>query len=98
MVGILRIPYFSAIPWLLSTSTLPTLSLPLYSLATSSIIGAMARHGPHQVAQKSTTTGRSDFSTWLSKSASTKVITSGLAIRLPSAMDEASDYVIKAAG
>ena len=34
-----------------------------YCLATSSTIGARARHGPHQAAQKSIITGRSDFNT-----------------------------------
>src|SRR5580693_2425383 len=33
-------------------------------------MGAMARHGPHQVAQKSTSTGLSDFKTSWSKFAS----------------------------
>src|SRR5438876_4035045 len=50
-----------------STSILPTLILPAYSVASSSTIGAMARHGPHQAAQKSTNTGCSDFSTSWSK-------------------------------
>src|SRR5208337_678471 len=50
-----------------STSILPTFTLPSYSRASSSTIGAMARHGPHQVAQKSTRTGVSDFRTSWSK-------------------------------
>src|SRR5690242_6191504 len=53
-----------------STSILPILTLPAYSPASSSTMGAMARHGPHQAAQKSTNTGVSDFSTSLSKFAS----------------------------
>jgi hypothetical protein len=35
--------------------------LPSYSAATSSTIGAIALHGPHHVAQKSTSTGLSAF-------------------------------------
>src|SRR6266567_6392799 len=50
-----------------STSILPTLILPAYSVASSSTIGAMARQGPHQAAQKSTSTGVSDFRTSWSK-------------------------------
>src|SRR5438309_5158301 len=53
-----------------STSILPTFTLPWYSVASSSTIGAIARQGPHQVAQKSTRTGLSDFSTSWSKFAS----------------------------
>src|ERR1700693_4375045 len=45
-------------------------TLPLYSVASSSTIGAIARQGPHQVAQKSTRTGLSDFKTSWSKFAS----------------------------
>src|SRR5438876_8462207 len=50
-----------------STSILPTLILPAYSVASSSTMGAMARQGPHQAAQKSTSTGVSDFRTSWSK-------------------------------
>src|SRR5580658_8708462 len=53
-----------------STSILPILILPWYSVASSSTMGAMARQGPHQVAQKSTRTGLSDFKTSWSKFAS----------------------------
>src|ERR1700690_1395282 len=53
-----------------STSILPTLTLPSYSPASSSTIGAIARQGPHQAAQKSSRTGLSDFSTSESKLAS----------------------------
>src|SRR6266581_7651979 len=45
-------------------------TLPLYSVASSSTMGAIARQGPHQVAQKSTRTGLSDFKTSWSKFAS----------------------------
>src|SRR5580700_732209 len=53
-----------------STSILPTFTLPWYSVASSSTMGAMARQGPHQVAQKSIRTGLSDFNTSASKFAS----------------------------
>src|ERR1700693_2639059 len=45
-----------AVRWFASTSTLVTLTLPSYSPASWSMIGATMWHGPHQVAQKSTTT------------------------------------------
>src|SRR3974390_697109 len=60
-----------------STSIFPTLTLPLYSVASSSTMGAIARHGPHHAAQKSTSTGLSDFSTSESKFAS---VTSTIAL------------------
>ena len=40
-----------------SELTLTSLTRPLNDSATFSIVGASARHGPHQGAQKSTTTG-----------------------------------------
>src|SRR5262245_40244403 len=59
-----------------------TVSCPSYSPASSSRIGATTRHGPHHGAQKSTTTGVSDFNTFCSKSASVTVI--GLAMIMDS--------------
>ena len=50
-VGMPRMPYFFGISWFSSTLTLATLSLPEYSLATSSRVGAIALHGPHYSAQ-----------------------------------------------
>src|SRR5262249_16748316 len=50
-----------------STSSLPTLTRPLYSSAIASTVGAIARHGAHQAAQKSTKTGVLDFRTSFSK-------------------------------
>ena len=44
-----------------STSSLPTLTRPLYSSAIASMVGAIARHGAHHAAQKSTKTGVLDF-------------------------------------
>src|ERR1700761_2991135 len=68
--GILRMPNFIDMPGLLSTFTLPTTALPLYSLAISSTTGPTIRQGPHHSAQKSTNTGLSDLSTNSSKFAS----------------------------
>src|SRR5919107_28363 len=52
---------------LASTSTLTTSIAPSYLLAIFSISGATILQGPHQVAQKSTTTGLSFFRTSCSK-------------------------------
>src|SRR5580692_10941105 len=75
-----------------STSIFPILILPWYSVASSSTMGAIARQGPHHVAQKSTSTGVSDFSTSWSKFESVTsiiplpaIIPSGCADRLRSA-------------
>src|SRR6185312_1842281 len=56
--------------WFWSMFTLTTRSLPSYCWANSSSIGAMALHGPHHSAQKSSSTGVSDFSTSCSKASS----------------------------
>src|SRR5262249_39529361 len=72
-VGIPRMLYFIAVPPLESTSSLPTFAFPAYSAATTSIVGAICRHGPHHSAQKSTSTGMSDRSTSWSKPASVNV-------------------------
>src|SRR5205807_6989116 len=69
-VGMLITLYFAATPPFSSTSSLTTLSLPVYSPASASTIGAIILHGPHQVAQKSTRTGMGDFSTSLSNACS----------------------------
>ena len=50
-----------------SMSHLPTRILPAYSCARASTCGATARHGVHQVAQKSTKIGSGDLTTSLSK-------------------------------
>src|ERR1700753_2605022 len=68
--GILRMPNFIDMPGLLSTFTLPTTALPSYSFAISSTTGPTMRQGPHHSAQKSISTGLSDFSTSSSKFAS----------------------------
>src|SRR4030095_17148956 len=51
-------------------STFAIVSLPSYSLATSSSTGANILHGPHHSAQKSTRTGLPDCRTSLSNVAS----------------------------
>src|SRR3990172_5629641 len=56
-VGIPRTPNCEAMSGLSSTFSLATRTFPPNSFATSSRIGAMTRHGPHQGAQKSTNTG-----------------------------------------
>ncbi|BAH95555.1 Os12g0188566 [Oryza sativa Japonica Group] len=50
-----------------SVFTLQHLILPTYSLASSSITGAIILHGPHHGAQNSTSTGASLPSTMLSQ-------------------------------
>ena len=60
-VGMLKTLYFEASSLFWSTFTLTKLTLPEYSLAISSTIGATALHGPHHGAQKSTKTGILDF-------------------------------------
>src|SRR5436190_13617815 len=53
-----------------SVSILPILALPANSVASSSIVGPRALHGPHHSAQKSTSTGSLAFKTSISKFAS----------------------------
>src|SRR3989339_686819 len=66
----LLISYFCAVLGFSSTSSLKTLTLSALCSAKASRAGAMCRHGPHQVAQKSTTTSPLPFSTFSSKVAS----------------------------
>src|SRR5690606_1666067 len=56
-------PYSAAVCRFSSVSTLTILILPSYSSDSSSRMGATMRHGPHQVAQKSTKTGMSESRT-----------------------------------
>src|SRR5712691_1192201 len=63
MVGMARTPKRPAVIGLASTSSFATLSFSPCSFATSSRTGATILHGPHHVAQKSTSTGMSDFRT-----------------------------------
>src|SRR6266540_6909670 len=53
-----------------STLSLAMVTLPLCSSAISSSTGEIILHGPHHSAQKSTSTGVLDWSTWLSNVAS----------------------------
>src|SRR5690606_20618725 len=69
-IGIERTWYFSAVARFSSTLTLAIFTLPAYSSASSSRAGAIILQGPHQGAQKSTSTGSEDCSTLASKSAS----------------------------
>src|SRR5262245_44595452 len=62
--------YFSVTLGFWSTSSLTTFRLPFISLATCSSAGAMALHGPHHSAKKSTSTGSDDCKTSCSKLAS----------------------------
>src|SRR5262245_44773958 len=66
-VGMPRILKRAAVEPLASTSSLPTLTRPLYSSAIESIVGARARQGAHHAAQKSTSTGVIAFTTSDSK-------------------------------
>src|SRR4029453_6479248 len=59
----LMIPNACATRGVASTSTLTTSTTPSYLAASFSISGATILQGPHQAAQKSTTTGLSLFST-----------------------------------
>ncbi len=56
-VGMLLIAYLLAIFGHSSVFTLKHAIFPAYSFASSSITGAIIRHGPHQGAQNSTRTG-----------------------------------------
>src|SRR3990172_5532170 len=80
-VGMLRMPYLDAVWMLSSVLSLTNLTRPLYSSASSSTRGETMRQGPHQGAQKSTSTGRSLSSTWASQSLS--VTSAGLLMRPP---------------
>src|SRR4051812_19636651 len=66
-----------------STLTLPTVTLPAYSVASASTVGPSRLHGPHHSAQKSTSTGAPDFSTLSSKFPSVNVCTFSVAIASP---------------
>ena len=62
IVGIERTSYWAAVSWFSSTLSLTTCRSSRSS-AISSSTGATTRHGPHQGAQKSTSTGLSDSRT-----------------------------------
>ena len=69
-VGMARIPNLVGVAGFSSTFILTMRTLPSYSAASSSMMGPTARQGPHQGAQKSSSTGISEFRTTLSKVAS----------------------------
>jgi len=67
-VGLPKTLYLEARSLFWSTFTLTNFTLSAYSSAISSTIGATLLHEPHEGAQKSTKTGRFDFSTSTSQS------------------------------
>src|SRR5690606_29901315 len=81
-IGIERTWYFRAVARFSSTLTLAIFTFPAYSPASSSRAGAIILHGPHQGAQKSTSTGSADCSTVALKSASVAWMTCSLTERL----------------
>src|SRR5262245_29655173 len=64
-----------------STLSLPTVTLPAYSVASAPTVGARRLQGPHHSAQKSTRTGAPDCSTSASKLLSVKFRTFSVGIR-----------------
>src|SRR5215472_2558304 len=81
MVGMPRIWNLKETLGFSSTLSLPTVTLPAYSAASASTVGAMRLQGPHHSAQKSTSTGAPAFSTSCSKFPSVKVCMCSFAIR-----------------
>src|ERR1022692_4430698 len=79
-----------------STSSLPTFTLPAYSVATTSIVGAICRQGPHHSAQKSTSTGTSLRRTSWSKPESVKVNVLSPAIFSPKLLESRPPEKIQA--
>src|SRR5690606_16694898 len=66
-VGMPRRLNLAGVVGLAATSFLPTFTLPEYTSQISSTRGAIILQGPHQAAQKSTSTGMSEPTTSLSK-------------------------------
>src|SRR5205823_13973604 len=91
-VGMPRTPKRDGVAAFWSMFILVTLTLPLYVLASSSTMGAMALQGPHQGAQKSISTGASDFSTSCSKLASVTSMIPLDAITLSEKVDQMTSY------
>src|SRR5688572_9857938 len=73
-----RMPYLAGLSIFSSTLILTTLALSRYFSATASTVGASIRQGPHQAAQKSTSTGLSDFRTSFSQFISVTSATNSL--------------------
>src|SRR5690606_28831491 len=79
-VGMPRTPYLPGVIGLSSMLSFTTCTRSPISLAISSSAGPICLHGPHHSAQKSTSTGRPDFSTSASKlSSETLVVATGFA-------------------
>src|SRR5262249_11327590 len=57
----------ATVSWCASASSLPKRTLPSYASASASTCGDIARHGAHQAAQKSISTGRGERVTSRSK-------------------------------
>src|SRR6266550_7886770 len=83
-VGMPLIPYVAAVDGLSSTFSLTTARLPEYCSAIASTFGDNIRQGAHQAAQKSTSTGLSDFRTSCSKELSVTSLTLSFIFVVPS--------------
>ena len=89
-VGMPRMPNLGGVCGFSSMLILATLMRSWYSLAISSRIGAIILHGPHHSAQKSSSTGLSDFRTSCEKVASVVCTMCGLLTRFqPPSMQSA---------
>src|SRR5690554_1009981 len=73
-VGIERMLYLGAVASFSSIFNLAILTLPAYSSASTSSTGAIILQGPHQAAQKSTSTGMSEPRTSASNELSVTLI------------------------
>src|ERR1043165_4514145 len=87
-----RMPYFVARPWKSSMLSLAILTLPSYSAASSSRMGATILQGPHHSAQKSTNTGTGDFKTSSPKFPSVRVTIFATAIKVPGDYPDATGW------
>src|SRR6266446_1324223 len=83
-VGMPLIPYVAAVDGLSSTFIFTTATLPEYCSAIASTVGDNIRQGAHQAAQKSTSTGFSDFRTSCSKDLSVTSLTLSFIFVIPS--------------
>jgi hypothetical protein len=72
-------PKRAARPWLASTSTFASTTLPSRACSAASSAGPSVRHGPHHSAQKSTTTGTSFERSTTSRSKLASVTSIGMA-------------------
>src|SRR5258707_10958876 len=83
-VGMPLIPYVAAVDGLSSTFSFTTARLTEYCSAIASTVGDNIRQGAHQAAQKSTSTGFSDFRTSCSKELSVTSLTLSFIFVVPS--------------